>query len=78
MPHERGNTSLRMTASQSVKYILVPPFYAIFFIFRNNALHPQNISFKNSSYVFCLLGEKQSSSRDGLKTCENLTSQTGL
>ena len=34
MPHERGNTSLRMTASQSVKYILLPPFYAIFFIFR--------------------------------------------
>lgn len=34
MPHEKGNTSLEMTASQSVKYILVPPFYAIFFIFQ--------------------------------------------
>lgn len=63
-----------MTASQSVRYISVPPFYVIFF----NALHLQNISFKNSSYVFRLLGGKQSSSRDGLKTCENLTSQTGL
>ena len=37
-----------MTASQSVRYISVPPFYVIFF----NALHLQNISFKNSSYVF--------------------------
>ena len=33
-PHERGNTSLQMTASHSVRYILVPPFYAIFFIFQ--------------------------------------------
>ena len=33
MPHERGSTSLQMTASWSVKYILVPPFYTIYFIF---------------------------------------------
>lgn len=34
MLNERGNTSLQMTASQSEKYISLPPFYAIFFIFQ--------------------------------------------
>ena len=34
MLDERGNTSLQMTASQSEKYISLPPFYAIFFIFQ--------------------------------------------
>ena len=69
-----------MTASQSVKYILVPPFYAIFFIFQKIMLCTifKIFSFKNSSHVFRLVGGKQSSSRDGLKTCENLTSQAGL
>ena len=34
MLNERGNTSLQMTASQNEKYISLPPFYAIFFIFQ--------------------------------------------
>ena len=41
-----------MTASQSVKYILVPPYYAIFFIFQKIMLCILKIFFLKLAAMF--------------------------
>ena len=78
-PRKRKHKSIDDSQSECKTYFSASLLRDFLYFSKNNALHYlQNISFKNSSHVFGLLGVKQSSSRDGLKTCENLTSQAGL
>ena len=78
-PRKRKHKSIDDSQSECKIYFSASLLRNFLYFSKNNALHYlQNISFKHSSYVFRLLGGKQLSSRDGLKTYENLTSQAGL